>query len=79
MQDPGHNTRVMGVVKMENIAPRMGIKPTSLAFQARVVTVTPPGLPDVITVLIPTCLCSSLPERYTITLMLDSQMTTALW
>ena len=43
---------------MENIAPRAGIEPMSLAFQAYLLTVTAPRLPDVITLLI-TCLYGS--------------------
>ena len=36
VQDPGHSTSIMGVTKMGNIVPRVGIEPTSLAFQASV-------------------------------------------
>ena len=34
------------VMKMGNIAPRVGIKLTSLVFQASVLIITPPRLPD---------------------------------
>ena len=46
---------VVGVMKMGNIAPRAGIEPTSLAFQARLLTIIPPRLPDVTTLPMPTC------------------------
>ena len=52
VQDPGHSTNVMG-----SAMPRAGIKPTSLAFWASVLTITPPRLPDVITLPTPTYLC----------------------
>ena len=48
---------------MENIVPRTGIEPTSLAFPASVLTITPPRLSDVTTVPTPTNLCGFLPER----------------
>ena len=56
---------VMGVMKMGNIVPGAGIKPTSLTFRARVLpsTITPHRLPDVTTMPTPTCLCDSLPQR----------------
>ena len=38
------------VMKMGNIVPRLGIESTSLAFQASVLTNTPPRFPDVTTV-----------------------------
>ena len=37
---------VVGVMKMRNMVPRVGIKPTSLAFRASVLTITPLRLPD---------------------------------
>ena len=37
---------VMGVIKMGNIVPRTGIKPT---FLAHMLTLTPPRMPDVTT------------------------------
>ena len=46
-----------------HIVPRAGIEPTTLAFQASMLTITPPRFPDVTTVPTPTCLCSLLPER----------------
>ena len=36
---------VVGVMNIENIAHRAGIEPTSLAFRASVVTISPPSLP----------------------------------
>ena len=36
VQDPGHGTSVMGVMKMGNNVPSVGLEPTSLAFQASV-------------------------------------------
>ena len=38
-------TSVVGVMKMGNIMPKAGIKPTSLAFQGSVLTITPHRLP----------------------------------
>ena len=40
-----------------------GIEPTSLAFWACVLVITPLRLPDFTTLPTPTCLCDSLPER----------------
>ena len=40
-------TCVMGMKKMENIAPRVGIKPKSFAIRASVLTIIPYKLPDV--------------------------------
>ena len=54
---------VVGVMKMGNIAPRMRIQPTSLTFQASVLAILPPRLPDGTTQLMPTCLCGNLPKR----------------
>ena len=62
-KDPGHGTSVMDVMKIGNIVPRVGIKPTSLAFRASVKTITTCRLPDVTTILMPTCLNSSLSLR----------------
>ena len=56
-------TSGMGVMKMGNTVPRAGIKPTSLAFCANVLTITQHRLPDVTTIPTPNCLCSSLPQR----------------
>ena len=39
-------TSVMGVMKMGNIVPRVGIKPISLAFWAIDLTITPSSDPD---------------------------------
>ena len=49
-----------GVMKMGNIAPRVGIEPTSLAFS--VLAITPPRLPDVTALPTPTSIRGSLPE-----------------
>ena len=49
-------TSVMGVMKMGNIAPRVEIKVASLAFQASVLAITSPRLPDVTTLPTPICL-----------------------
>ena len=51
-------TSVMGVMKMGNIVPTAGIEPTSLAFRASVLTITPHRIPDVTTIPTPTYLCS---------------------
>ena len=57
------NTSVMRLMKVGNIVPRAEIEPTSLAFWASVLTITPHRVPDVTNVPMPTCLRSSLPER----------------
>ena len=57
-------TSVMGVMQMGNIVPRAGIKPTSLIFQASVLTIMPGRLPDVTTIPKHTCLCGSLPQMF---------------
>ena len=44
VQDASHSTSVAGVMKIGNIAPRVGIKPTYLAFWANVLTITLPRL-----------------------------------
>ena len=51
---------VKDAMKMGNIVSRAEIEPTSLAFQASVLTIKPPRLHDVTTVPTPTCLCSFL-------------------
>ena len=56
-------TGVVGVMKMGNIAPRAGIKPTSLAFWPSVLTTMPPRLPDVTTLPMLTWLCGIFPDR----------------
>ena len=53
----------MGVMKMENVVPRVEIKPTSLALWASVLPLHPIGFPDVTTLPMSSCLCGSLPER----------------
>ena len=58
-QDHGHGTSVVRMMKTGNSAHRAGIKPTSLVFWAMVLIITPPWLPDVITLFTPTCLCGS--------------------
>ena len=50
-------------MKMENIVPRAGIEPISQAFRASVLPMHHVGFPDVNTIPMPTCLCSSLPQR----------------
>ena len=47
VQDHGHGTSVMGVMKMGNRFPKTGIKFTSLVFWTSVLTLTPPRLSDV--------------------------------
>ena len=49
----------IGDEKWENIAPKAGIKITSLIFQASMLTIPPPTLPDVTTTtcLYLTCQC----------------------
>ena len=54
---------VVGVMKMGNIVSRAELKPTSLAFRARVLPLHHIGFPDVTTIPIPTYLCGSLPQR----------------
>ena len=55
-------TNAVGVTKMGNIVPRMGIEPTCLVFQVRVLTITPPRLPDITILPTSTRLCGSLLE-----------------
>ena len=55
-------TTVVGVMKMGNIVPRVVIKTTSLAFGVSLLIITPPRLPDVTTIPMPTSLCSSFPR-----------------
>ena len=50
-------------MKMGNIAARVGIKPPSFAFWVRILTITPPMLPDVTILPTPTYLCGYLPKR----------------
>ena len=58
---------VIGVMKIGNIAPIVGIERTPFAFHCSVLTVTPPRLSDVPILSTPTCLCSSLPDRSALT------------
>ena len=53
---------ILGVMKMGNIAPRVGIKAASLAFWASMLTIKPARLPGVMTLSVSTCLCGFLPE-----------------
>ena len=53
---------VMGGDENGNSAPREGIEPTSLAVRTSVLSVTPPRLPNVITLSTPICLCGSCSE-----------------
>ena len=57
VQDPGHGTSGVGVMKMGNMVPRAGIEPTSLAFWASVLTISPSRFPGVNMPPTPTCLC----------------------
>ena len=57
------DTTVVGVMKMGNTVPRAGLEPTSLALRASVLPLHHIGFPDVTTILTPTCLCGSLPQR----------------
>ena len=50
-------------MKMGDIVPRTGIEPTSLAFQASVLIITPSGLREVTMLHMSTWLCGSLPDR----------------
>ena len=54
---------VIGVMNIGNIAPTAGIEPISLAFQASVLTMAPPRLPDLANLPTRIFLCGSLPER----------------
>ena len=54
---------VVGVMKMGNTVPRAGLKPTSLAFRAGVLSFHHIAFSDVITTPTPKCLYSSLPQR----------------
>ena len=55
---------VMGVMKMANIVPRVGIELTSLAFQASVLPLHHvESLMSPLCMPMPTSLCSSLPQR----------------
>ena len=59
----GTATSVVEGMNTEDIAPRAGIEPTYLAFQANVLMITPPRLPDVTTIPTPTCLYGSFLEK----------------
>ena len=56
-------TCVVGVMKMGNIVPRVGLKHISLAFRASVLPLHHIGFPDVTFIPTPTCLYKSLPQR----------------
>ena len=58
---------------MGNIVPRTGSKSTSLAFQACVLTITPPRLPGVTILPTFTCLCGFFSDR------VDTFLPTPLW
>ena len=49
--------RVMGVIKMGNTVPRVGLKPTSSALWASVLLLHHAGFPEVTTIVRPTCVC----------------------
>ena len=57
------HTSVVGQIEMVSIVPSAGIEPTSLAVQASVLIISPPGLPYVTIVPMSTHICSSLFER----------------
>ena len=52
-----------GMMKMENVVSRAGIKPPISDILGQCSIITPLRLPDVITISTPTCLCSALPQR----------------
>ena len=52
------------MMKMESIAPRMGFEHICVAFQANVLSLTPPRLSIAFTLSTPTWLCGSLPEGW---------------
>ena len=54
---------VVGVMKMGNTVPRVGLKPTSLSFRASMLPLHHVVFPDVTIIKTPTCPCSSLPQR----------------
>ena len=43
---------VVSVINMDNIVPKAGIKPTSPAVRASVLTIITHGLPDIMTILL---------------------------
>ena len=55
------NVSVVGVMKMGNTVPSAGIEPTSQVFRGSVLPLHHIHFPDIITILRPSCLCSSLP------------------
>ena len=55
--------RGVRILRMGNIARRVGIEPIPLAFWTSMLTITPHRLPNVITLPTPACICDSLPER----------------
>ena len=61
-------TSVMSVMKMGNCVPIVGIEPTPLAFQVSVLTITPPRLPAVTMLPIPTCVYDFSVQTTTISL-----------
>ena len=72
---PGMATSAVGVMKMGNIVPRVGIEPTPLAFPDRCATVTPCRLPDITIIPLPSCLqilASEVSADYYIVLNLNS-------
>ena len=46
-----------GMMQMGNIAPRAGIEPNSIAFQACMLTTSPPKLPDITPPYASLCAC----------------------
>ena len=57
------NIIFVAVMKMGNIAYVAGFELTRIALWDGVLTITPPKLPDIISLPTPTCLCGSLPLR----------------
>ena len=55
--------RDLGMLPMHLPSPGVGIEPTALAFRTSVLTITPPRIPDVTNLPMPTCVCGSLPEK----------------
>ena len=54
---------VVGVMKIGNIMPRAGLKPTSLELRVSVLSLHQEGFPNVTAIPMPTCLQSSLSQR----------------
>ena len=72
VQDTCYGLSIVGVMKVGNILPRVGIEPTYLAFEDNVPTILPARPLDLTILPTPICLCGSYPDRsvQTITLAL---------